>query len=227
MTNDTCPTPTKSRFATREAAESSARRAQIGVGTLLQPYLCEVACGWWHLTSHARPQQPDLEPTAADIEAVHTLGDDDFRELVANDARGGASRLRSRILRDPSLAHRWIATIKVLQADLAVQFAQRAGRTDDPTRQWRVKATAFQAALTQRRAEAGVIAGSLRRITPSRNADQREQRAAAGENAIQRLIDAHQREFTQLLVEEYERLGIELPGRIRRWQELHAEAEAS
>ncbi len=227
MTTTTCPTPTKSRFATRKAAESSARRVQLSIGTLLQPYLCEEACGWWHLTSHARPKQPDREPTSAEVEAVRAMGDEDFRELVANDARGGASQLRSRILRNPSLAHRWIATLKALNGDIAVQFAERVGRTDVHTRQWRIKATAFQAAVSQRRAEATLIAGALNRVTPSRNASQREQRAAAGENAIQRLIDAHQREFTQLLVEEYARLDLELPNRIRRYQELHAEAEAS
>ena len=224
----TCPTPKKSRFATAEGAESAARHALPAIGVHLYPYPCTEECGWWHLTSKARrAQQPVPEPTAQQIEAVRSLDDAAFRELVSNDARSGAAPLRSRILREPTLSHRWISTIKEIQRDMAVQFAQRAGRTDDTTREWRKRATAFQAALSQRRLEAGRIACGVARNAPGRNASERDGREAAGEAAIDRLIAAHRREFTQLLAEEYERLGIELPARIQRYQALHAAEEAS
>ena len=147
-----CPTPLKARFATEEAAHSSARRVVLGVGKLLVPYLCEGTCGWWHLTS--KPRKPEPEVTLADVAALHQLDDDAFRDLVGNDARGGASRLRSKALRDPSLAARWIRTLKVIQRDVNAQFRLHQGNHDDATRAWRVTAAAFQAALSERRAEA-------------------------------------------------------------------------
>lgn len=44
----TCPTPTKARYATVDAADRAGRRAVITVGRHLRPYECR--CGWWHLT---------------------------------------------------------------------------------------------------------------------------------------------------------------------------------
>lgn len=223
----TCPTPAKARFATREAAESASRRATLGVGTVLHPYPCQEACGWWHLTSKPRT---DPVVTLADVAALHQLDDDAFRELVSNDARGGASQLRSKALRDPSLAGRWIRTLKALQRDLNAQFRLRSGDYDKDTRAWRIGATAFQGALRERRAEAVEIVRvqGASMVSDGTKRGEREGREAAGELAVNRLIEAHRAQFTELLVEEYARLGVAAPARVLRYLEVHrAEREAS
>lgn len=223
-----CPTPLKARFATAEAAESAARRAALGVGTHLSPYRCQDACGWFHLTS--KPRKPEPEVTLADIAALHQLDDDAFRELVGNDARGGASRLRAKALRDPSLAARWIRTVKVIQRDLSAQFRLRQGDYDQDTRVWRAGAEAFRVALSQRRAEAAEIsrANPVGVDTGGRRRTEAEDRDMAGELAVNRLIKAHQAEWTELLAEEYARLGVALPARIQRYLDAHrSEQEAS
>lgn len=47
----TCPTPSKWRYATREAAVKAANRQRLSVGKQLNPHDCR--CGWFHLTSLA------------------------------------------------------------------------------------------------------------------------------------------------------------------------------
>lgn len=46
-----CPTPSKHRYATREAAVKAAKRQRLSVGKQLNPHECR--CGWVHLTSLA------------------------------------------------------------------------------------------------------------------------------------------------------------------------------
>lgn len=54
-----CPTPTKRRFATKEAATVAAARLRADPsgrtfdrrGPALRPYDRVCVCGWWHLTS--------------------------------------------------------------------------------------------------------------------------------------------------------------------------------
>jgi hypothetical protein len=43
-----CPTPTKHRYATREAAAIAAERTRVPFGQLLNQYACR--CGWIHNT---------------------------------------------------------------------------------------------------------------------------------------------------------------------------------
>lgn len=217
-----CPTPLKARFATQAAAESAARRAVLGVGKYLTPYSCDESCGWWHLTSKPRPPVPEV--TLADVAAVHQLDEDAFRELVGNDARNGAAPLRSMALRDPSLAARWVRALKDLQRDLNAQFRLRSGDYDKDTRAWRLGAEKFQASLRERRSEAVEIirvAGTAVVDPGSSQQAERDGREAAGELAVNRLIAAHRAEFTELLAEEYERVGVALPGRIQRHLDSH------
>ena len=50
-----CPTPTKHRYATREAAQLVAARTQIPFGQHLNTYPCK--CGWFHNTKLADPSR--------------------------------------------------------------------------------------------------------------------------------------------------------------------------
>lgn len=214
-----CPTPAKSKYATQEAAQSAAHRVQIPVGQVLTPYSCR--CGWVHLTS--RPQRP--QPTIDDIAQVHALDDDQFRVLVIDDARYRAAWIRSRALRDRSLVHRWIAVLKAKQKDLNLQLADRdAGYSEE----WRQMATELRDNIAERRREAAALIasyGSAARV--STGGSVAERRSAAGEAAMQRLIDAHQAEYTELLVEEFQRVGLDVPNRVIRWQQQHhADADA-
>lgn len=52
MTAD-CPTPSKHRYATSQAARVAAERTVIPFGQWLNPYECR--CGWIHLTHLADP----------------------------------------------------------------------------------------------------------------------------------------------------------------------------
>ncbi|MGQ4513635.1 hypothetical protein [Streptomyces sp. DW26H14] len=51
-----CPTPSKHRYATREAALRVAARLARVRGRELNPYTCP-GCGWWHLTHLAAPER--------------------------------------------------------------------------------------------------------------------------------------------------------------------------
>lgn len=216
-----CPNPTKSRYATKEAAEAAARRNQIGVGKLLYAYECDPACGWWHLTSSAR-----TVATPTDIAEIHTMSEEQFQRLVLLDAQYRAPRVRALALRDPSTAHRWIAAIKAIQRDCNVQVLSKAGLADEETKQWRAGITALQQVLGDRRREAAAIiaVNPHSRALPSRSAGQKELRAAAGELAIRRLVSAHRDEFTRLLLEECARMGAEPPANAVAWQEAQESA---
>lgn len=54
MNGRPCHHPTKSRFATVEAAEIAAARAQVPLGVRLRAY-DDCPCGWVHLTSRDAP----------------------------------------------------------------------------------------------------------------------------------------------------------------------------
>lgn len=213
MNTPECPTPAKARYATREAAVSAALRQRLALDKLLTPYECETACGWWHLTSKAR-----TAPAAADIAAVHALDDDAFRQLVIRDAEYRAPRAHSDALRDPSLLHRWINTLRLLKRDL-----NRQHNAPGISRAEGAAVAELLAKVTDRHTHAAelVAKNGACVAVPARNADTAKLRAAAGDLAVDRLIAAHRSEFTDLLIEEYERLGLDIPERIRRHQQRH------
>lgn len=216
----TCPTPAKSRNATVSAAQSAARRSRLGVGKDLYPYECP--CGWHHLTSK---KPTEAAPAPADVASVHQLDDDAFRRLVLRDAQYQAPLVYARALRDPSMLHRWITALKDLQRDLAAELNEAPN--DDP---WRTQAEQLRAALGQRREEAAHVVRETGACipVPRKDSSVRRLREAAGELAVNRLIAAHRSQFTELLAEEYERLGIDLPNRIAQHLAQHrGETEAS
>lgn len=149
-----CPTPTKGRYATREAAESAANRAKVGVGHVMAPYLCRPSCGWWHLTSRnvqpIAPAQPDPEI----VRLVTALGDEAFTDLVRRDIRRQAHPAESAALRQPEIAERWDATLAVIQVDLERQFAQRATERGEAAKDWRRRASYVRLTAAERRKEA-------------------------------------------------------------------------
>lgn len=212
----TCPNPTKSRFATREAAEAAALRRQVGVGKILYPYPCDPACGWWHLTS-----KPAIAATATDIAAVHELAPEQFRQLVILDAQYQAPRSRALALREPSLVHQWATALKVIKRDLTQEMGDHQGHDDD-AKEWRRSASQLQHDLGVRHREAVEIIRSLRHAPgTSANHSEAPLRAVAGDAAIQRLIAAHHAEFTAYLAEEYTAIGATIPARIQRHMVEH------
>lgn len=254
-----CPTPEKTgRYATREGAESAARRAQIGVGQLLHPYPC--ACTWWHLsrTESSKPLPGD-QPDPIDVERLRTIPDIAFRGIVADDATGKAPMPDRIALRHPHNLRRWQRMLGELITDIQ---KQRKDKHDDQSlaaHDWHKRADAYEAALrvlaaecrqlqsdhhikTLQDAEATNAAAKEARkearstaittlSTPetleakqarfTAKQETKELRRIAGEAAIKRLIDNHGPEWCQLLAEECNRLGAELPNRVTKYLHTH------
>lgn len=213
---DLCPTPAKARYATREAAITAALRQRLARDKLLHPYQCEPTCSWWHLTSSA-----PVALTPDDVAAVANLDPTEFRQLVIHEAQGRAPRVHALALRDRSLLHHWILEIKAVQRELQRQMERRARFQDERSQQWRAETTTLQGALGARRQEAAALIARPGPVSPevSQRRSQGELREQAGDIAIKRLTDAHRAEFTRYLVEEFARVGAEVPKRIRRYQE--------
>lgn len=216
----TCPTPSKTRFATQEAAQLAAARYVKA----LTAYHCE--CDWWHLTS-----KTNIKPTpdAAATRHVANLNDTDFQTLVSAELRDQATPQQAAALRDPINLDRWIATLANTSEDITQQIAARTGDRSPATADWRRRVLAIQRNLRHRRTEANTLrqqahaaAGRERATRAAAGMSVNQLRALAGERAIQRLIDQHQAEFTRLLVEEFERDGLDIPTRVARHAARHA-----
>ncbi|MFJ6215098.1 hypothetical protein ACIQGZ_17440 [Streptomyces sp. NPDC092296] len=150
------------------------------------------------------------------------MTDVQFADLVVRDASHRAPRVLARALRDVSLSHRWIAAIKWAQRDLEGELRDCAGRRDSDAAERRARVEALREVLAGRRREAAaLIAGRGSCVPVPAAGSERELRRAAGELAVDRLIEAHRAEFTVLLVEEFERLGVAVPGRVARHLERH------
>lgn len=234
-----CPTPTKSRFATREAADSSASRNALAVGKPLRPYRCVPACGWWHLTSK---QQSPAAPDPGTVAAVAALTDREFRDLVSADIAGKATPVEAGALRRPEVAARWAAALKQVEVSLMAQLVERRSEVGPDVDVWRARVHRKRGWVASRREEArellrvAALAGqeAAHRAAVERKAAAKRAAAAAGEEArranpegaageaaIKRLIEAHRREFTELLAEEYAAAGLVLPARVARHLEAH------
>ncbi|MFI2078657.1 hypothetical protein [Streptomyces triculaminicus] len=217
-----CPRPDKSRYATRQAAESSAGRAHIALGHRLWPYEC--VCSWWHLTKNAAEETGPLDPET--VALVAALGPDAFTDLVQRERRGQAHPQEAAALRHPKVVTRWEAELQAQQVAVEAQLACRAGDRSAEAREWRTRVTWVRARLAQRRTEARALlaeknrseaeaAAKAKRVVPVPG--RQEMRREAGRIAVDRLIDAHGDEFARYLAEEYQRLGLELPDRMLKY----------
>jgi hypothetical protein len=144
-----CPTPTKRRFATAEAAHAYALARELGIGDLLTPYACP--CGWTHLTS--QPQIPDrAEPDPAVLSQLRYATHDAFVDAVEADAAGRADMPVRGALRASRIRGRWITTLRAIEARLSREITDRPGGAD-----WRQRAEAFRHNVQQRLAEAEAL----------------------------------------------------------------------
>lgn len=227
----TCPTPTKSRYATSEAAGSAARRVALRVEAPLHPYEC--ACTWWHLTKDTPEPPIDLASASRhDIELLNAMPDIDFREIVVRDVDGQGDPSQRAALRHYRNQVRWKKQLGQLIGDVEAQLEARRTDTTLAGHDWAKRATNYRYALIVRLNECKRLrAEDHARTTVNQEhrrrdaeaaaaagATVKELRAAAGELAIQRLIQAHNPEFNDYLVEEYAALGISVPARIERYR---------
>ena len=227
----TCPNPTKSRYATRAAAETAAKRVALRIEAPLNPYEC--VCTWWHLTKN----QPENLPQAADapspiVERFMVIPDIDFREIVVADARSAGDPDERAALRHPRILKRWRQHLGQLMADVEQQLKERRGDKSLEGHDWRKKATGHRDSLILRvtecqrlRAEAHeelMRRGDSRRrdaeTAAAMGATAKELRAQAGELAVERLIKAHRDEFERYVTDEYEAFGLEIPDRFAKWK---------
>lgn len=225
-----CPTPAKSRYATRAAAENASQRVDLRAGLQLHPYEC--ACTWWHLTSQA----PDIPPRAVDapghvVERLIAIPDIDFREIVAADVRSDGDPEERAALRHTRNLKRWQRQLGQLIADVEQQLRDRRGDKSLEGHDWRKRVTSHRdnlllRATECRRLRAEAHAEMQRRhdyrrrdaeAAAAQGATAKELQRHAGELALQRLIAAHREEFNSYLREEYRALGLQIPDRFRDW----------
>ncbi|XCM28925.1 hypothetical protein ABXI76_05570 [Streptomyces parvus] len=225
-----CPHPTKSRYATLEAANKAAHRVTHQAGLPLRPYECP--CSWWHLTKTPAPAALPTasDATLADIQRLASLPDIDFRNIVAADARGEGKPGDRGALRAKQNLTRWKRCLGQLHKDLNDQFQENRGNPSLLAEDWRKRAAGYRETLTlrlseSRRLKAEAHAEMVRNqeykkhdaeVAAAAGATVQELRAHAGEVAKERLINAHQPEFRRYLIDAYAELGISLPARIRR-----------
>lgn len=144
-----CPTPTKKRYATREAAENAAHRSRIAIQTPLHPYVC--ICTWLHLSKQPPSTVPeDAVPDPDDIHRLELQSDTAFRETVSHEARGQLDMPDRIALRHTSLLLRWHRTLKELRADINQELNNRAADTSLEAHDWRKRAEGYRDALTLR-----------------------------------------------------------------------------
>lgn len=225
-----CPNPTKSRYATRAAAESAAKRVALRLEHPLTPYEC--VCTWWHLTK----RQPEQLPQAADasgpvVERLMAIPDIDFREIVAADVRGDGDPEERAALRHRRIHKRWRQHLGQLMSDIEQQLKDRRGDKSLEGYDWRKKATAHRDNLILRTTECRRLRAEahedMQRRDDSRRRDaetaaamgatRKELQRHAGELAVHRLITEHRDEFNSYLLEEYRAFGLEIPERFANW----------
>jgi hypothetical protein len=123
---------------------------------------------------------------------------------------------------DQSLsAHDWRKRSESYEATLRVRAAECQQLRSDA----QVEALKQAQAAAQRKADRAALLEALndpeakahREATRAAKHDQKELRRIAGDAAIQRLIDAHGTEWCQLLTEECNRIGAEVPARVTKY----------
>lgn len=149
MTTERCPTPSKRRFATVEAARVYAQARELGIGQLLTPYECP--CGWTHLTS--QPPVPEhAKPDPAVLTRLRYATHTEFVDVVEADAAGAADMPVRIALRAPRIRGRWITTLRAILTRLDRELA---ARPDAAT--WRHRAEAFRHNVQTRLTEAEAL----------------------------------------------------------------------
>ncbi len=227
-----CPTPKKSRFATLEAAQRAADQAGFELDKKLYPYTtCK--CKWVHLTSKKAVAQAAASRT---LQEICDLDDEAFGKIVRDAVTARGMPEEAALLRSPELALRWSDALKQFQIDVEMQLAARAGEKDADTREWRKKIAIVKKSIFENRAEARALCARSavqHRMPPSPQVrDERRRQTAlreiGGEQAVNRLIAAHQAEFNVYLIEEFGKIGAEVPERILRYAaQNQAEREGS
>ena len=221
-----CPTPKKARYATRGAADGAATRVGFTYSVTLRVYEC--VCTWFHLTSQPAPVVAVAD--TARIQYISALPDLHFREIVALDAQSKAVPVDSAALRARINLKRWNDFLGQLIKDIESQMGERRHEKSLEAYDWRKRALGYRTTLISRRTECQKLRADAHEQT-MRNNDSRlldaqraaaagatvqELRAAAGEVAVDRLIDAHGVEFSGYLAEAYQALGISLPDRVQK-----------
>jgi hypothetical protein len=200
-----CPTPKKISYASKEAAESGAVLASVK----LYPYFCP--CGLYHLS--IRRSVADTASSEM-IEKLQGMPDRMFANLVATEVVGKASPEEAAALRTPEIQRRWQTALGALSTEIEGQLAARKGDSSPLTREWRSTAISRRGFIAARREEIRFLRGKwldARTIAnqSGQSSNGKQRRSAAGEAAMQRLIDAHRDEFRQLIQEELARLNAE------------------
>lgn len=141
-----CPTPTKRRFATLEAAAQYAQGRTVGIGTLLIPYACP--CEWIHLTSH--PHIPDhAQPDPVTVTAYHYATHETFVRAVEADAVGRLDLDGRTALRHPRIIGRWVTALRAVLTRLDHELS-----APDADPDWARRAAVFRWNVNARLAEA-------------------------------------------------------------------------
>lgn len=135
-----CPRPNKASYITKQDARNAARLVHDRILETLRPYRCP--CKRWHLTKKHTPAQ-----TAATTGTLHELTDTDFRQLVTDDASG---QVRSSALRHPDNLIRWQRHLGWLIHEVDQQLAASRKNRSAWVAEWRPRAVAYRAALSNR-----------------------------------------------------------------------------
>ena len=191
-----CLTPEKKAFPSREAAIVGAHA--IGKGHL-SPYLC--SCAQWHLTS--RRNTADEVPEEM-VQLLAESPDKEFTSLVRAEIYGKATAEEAAALRSPELLYRWASALKAIAGDMQSKMEAAANRDDPTTRRWRQQHQRRILAVAARRKEARQLLSEVDRQRRQRltGRDRRAEARAAGQRAIDRLIETHREEFEAYLAEE-------------------------
>lgn len=195
-----------------EAAKQEVETASFVLDKTLYPYdTCP--CGWIHLTSKkTRVNQSVLDGPAS----AHP----EFAQTVRSDVKSECSEDDSRKLRQPENLTRWRQELVIFRSELMQQFGIRKRDKSPEMAGWRSKMERVLYSINVRLGEARALINEQRLIAEQRRKEQRQLREDAGERAVDRLIKAHQAEFTRYLLEECGAAGAEVPRRIARHAEL-------
>jgi hypothetical protein len=211
----TCPLPDKKRYATADTQD--VLRLQLQSDNAFRDTVATEAQGKGELPDRLALRHPGIllrwNRALKDLRA-------DLNKQLTN--RAGDKTLTAHDWRKRAFAYRDSLTLRInecrdLRAATHQAAAQRhAGQSTSRDDQMRFEEQAAAAKAARREARDALLDQQLDRCNVPR-LRQKELRRIAGENAIQLLIDAHGIEFSRYLAEECDRLGAELPGRVRKY----------
>lgn len=220
--NALCPTPTKSRFATEEAAKAAALRSHIPLGKFLVPY-DNCVCGWVHLTSELRETGP-----AYTEDQLRDMDQAEFDAVVRMDVTGRGHPDTLQSLRTNSVLVRWEDSLKVFSRDVEAQLTARAGDLSSDTRTWRGRIARVRGSIANKRTEVKRLRKDVAAAAASAKETERsaevgdnlfssgELRHVAGERALEQLKTRHRKDYLVFLLEEHTALGVSPSNALRR-----------